>query len=438
MSCDESATYLQFCHKPFLDWFKYMDLWTMANNHLLNTFLINITTSRYVSEFTIRLPNVIAGIFYLLVVIKIGQLLSLSRWQALVWLVIIASPVFVIDFFTVARGYGISLTLCFWAIYYLMRFRENNSISYIVFCSLATVAAIYANFTAIHFALSLGIVLCILLWQNKIPLRKSMAILSVYCGLGLLCLLTIFRILLRLKEIGEFKYGTKNIRETIASFGQIVTYDPRNYGSDFQIILGVLFILLGIACLILLLKKQNEKIIIFVWLTACMILFPILFNVFLDAAYPETRKAVLYLPLFGACLFGMLYLIPLQKVRLAICIAMGIFILQHNYRSVNTQCTREWWYDARTKQVAAQIKKTRKVENPKVACNWLFMPALEIYRTVLNPYSKTEIPYNKNIDSSKNFDFYYVMHTDTALLMHKYYIDTTIELPWGQFLLVKK
>ena len=71
MTHDEAITFLNHARGSFSDIFTYAGQ-IMANNHLLNTFLIKIFTSLFgISEFVIRIPALIGHGLYLVGVYKV-------------------------------------------------------------------------------------------------------------------------------------------------------------------------------------------------------------------------------------------------------------------------------------------------------------------------------------------------------------------------------
>jgi hypothetical protein len=94
-----------------------------AANHVLYSVLAKVSITLFgLSEFTLRLPSVLAGFALMIATFAI---LSTCRSRILRWTVYVAIGLhpLLLDFSIAARGYGLSLTLLAWAIYATMRNR---------------------------------------------------------------------------------------------------------------------------------------------------------------------------------------------------------------------------------------------------------------------------------------------------------------------------
>jgi hypothetical protein len=79
-----------------------------ANYHLLNSYLMKACNAAFGdSELSLRLPNVLAFIIYLIAAIRIGSLIR--KEYRLHTLILLTSMPFLLDFFSLARGYGLGV-----------------------------------------------------------------------------------------------------------------------------------------------------------------------------------------------------------------------------------------------------------------------------------------------------------------------------------------
>src|ERR1035441_7697999 len=99
-----------------------------VNNHVLNTLLVRVHTSRSgIPELSLRLPSLLAGAFYLWVVMRLAR-----RWfgDGLQFLAVVGlltlNPV-VVDALSEARGYGMALACWMWALELLLESVESFS-----------------------------------------------------------------------------------------------------------------------------------------------------------------------------------------------------------------------------------------------------------------------------------------------------------------------
>ena len=122
----EAWNYDRFIGPPWVEALARFDV----NNHVLNTLLVRISTARFhLTEFSLRLPSLLAGIFYLWVVFRMAR-----RWfgDGLEFLAVIGlltlNPL-VVDAMSEARGYGMALACWMWALELILESVESFSAS---------------------------------------------------------------------------------------------------------------------------------------------------------------------------------------------------------------------------------------------------------------------------------------------------------------------
>ena len=100
-----------------------------VNNHVLNTLLVRISTARFhLTELSLRLPSLLAGVFYLWVVFRMAR-----RWfgSGLPFLAVVGlltlNPM-VVDALSEARGYGMALACWMWALELMLESAESFSL----------------------------------------------------------------------------------------------------------------------------------------------------------------------------------------------------------------------------------------------------------------------------------------------------------------------
>src|SRR5664280_91997 len=101
-----------------------------VNNHVLNTLLVRLSTSQFhLTELSLRLPSLLAGVLYLWVVFRMAR-----RWfgDGLPFLAVIGlltlNPL-VVDALSEARGYGMALACWMWALDLLLESMGSFSVS---------------------------------------------------------------------------------------------------------------------------------------------------------------------------------------------------------------------------------------------------------------------------------------------------------------------
>lgn len=121
ITVDEATTYLNYVRG---DW---GGIWTNydANNHILYSILAQLSVRAFhISEFSLRLPTVIAGFFFVLGIHRVLELTVDSRVIRGITLVAIGAAPLMLDFSVAARGYGLGVTLLVWAFYFSIQGRD--------------------------------------------------------------------------------------------------------------------------------------------------------------------------------------------------------------------------------------------------------------------------------------------------------------------------
>ncbi|MCX6630254.1 MAG: glycosyltransferase family 39 protein [Candidatus Solibacter sp.] len=109
----EAWNYHRFIAPPWADALASFDV----NNHVVNTLLVKISTARFhLTELSLRLPSLLAGVLYLWVVFRMAR-----RWfgDGLAFLAAIGlltlNPL-IVDALSEARGHGMALACWMWAL----------------------------------------------------------------------------------------------------------------------------------------------------------------------------------------------------------------------------------------------------------------------------------------------------------------------------------
>ncbi len=198
---DEAFTYLVYSH-PLSGNFSLSEIKriyyeSLANNHWINTLLIamvdRIFQAEY-SEFLIRLPSVLFGCAY---VIVLSILYLIRRIRGAAYTLLICSY-YLNEFLGLARGYGQAAVLVFFAlILYEAWRRKPDQTLYLTFSLGFLVSSAYANSVALTVCFSLGIVILLRLIREKRLWaygKKSWPFLLIYVAAGLMILKYHFKV----------------------------------------------------------------------------------------------------------------------------------------------------------------------------------------------------------------------------------------------------
>ncbi|MES2513525.1 MAG: glycosyltransferase family 39 protein, partial [Bacteroidota bacterium] len=154
--------------------FASLDVWGIityepcdANNHMINTLLIKLFfLSGSDSLFVARLPNVLACILYIYFTYKIVNK-HLSPVMALgCYLLLLLNP-FVLDFFSIARGYGLSMGFLIASLYYMISYVNEHKTSQVLWTIAFGILTVLSNFSTLNYWLVFCLVINLIALFNK-------------------------------------------------------------------------------------------------------------------------------------------------------------------------------------------------------------------------------------------------------------------------------
>ncbi|MCB0655503.1 MAG: hypothetical protein KDC57_05165 [Saprospiraceae bacterium] len=451
MTHDEAHTYLAFHNVSVWSCFWSSDCWENANNHLLNTLLMQWSVTMFgPKEWAIRLPNVMAFALYVGVVLR--MLFYLARGKPLLqWLgfsLMVANP-YLLDFFGLARGYGLSVSCLLVALWHFLRWLEQGHLRRITWSYCWLGLAVLSNFTALNFLAAFMIshaVTGLVILSGEADRTWRSLFFSALPGIVLLALLAIFLALpIRiLKAQGEFLYGASSLWDTLSILVSDTLYSQHYLGSSTEKVGLVLFLIwitpalafgLGGYMVVKNTARRFHLAVSLLLLSSLGIM--LLQHLFLGSQFLFNRKALMYIPLFA--LVSWLFIHAQwekQWMRITGTVIAGFFAY-HLLRTANLHSCREWWYDADTKTMMRSLEEvTRNDPKPvSLGLNWLFMPSAEYYRTVNHLDFLEPLIYDKTIQSDGRFDYYYIDVADWVELEGNY---EKIQDYGSRFLLRKK
>ena len=362
------------------DWFKMPE---GSNNHYINTLLMKLSVSMFgESEFTLRLPNSLSFILYFIYSVKIANLNN--KPIALATLVLLTSMPFVIDFFSLARGYGLSLAFMLPSIYYFLLYFKNTAILALVFSVLFGMLGVLSNFTLFNYFLPLILsLLFFTLFLSQAKKKKIYAI-SIIMALIIPFIVVILPLLFKLKEGGQLYFGgnTNFFYDTIFSLGRCFAYYKINI--TFSIVIFTsLFILAFIISIFSLIKFVRNKQVNFKTAFSLIVILsvvaPILQSILFKTSFPAERTALMFYPLIIIAISGTVYVF--QKQHQLFFNVLSLFFFIFFIVTINTTHCYSWRYDGGTKYAIKELASIINKDEPKtIGVNYIFNPSVNYYR----------------------------------------------------------
>ncbi|MBI5218443.1 MAG: hypothetical protein HY958_05885 [Bacteroidia bacterium] len=426
---DESYTYLHFVNTNIMDIISYFEPFT--NNHILNTLLMKFSQALLgTSELTLRLPNILSHLLYMIFIFKLFDRYC-NKYFILFFILLNANP-FLLDFFSLARGYGIAIGLMTAGLYYYCRYIENQKIHNHILSLVLIGFASLANFTLLNIFLIL--ILMHNLFQfiiNRRPfsLKNLWKINRINVMIGFVFSMILYEPIRKIIKYKLIDFGGMEgfWHDTAGTLAHAFAYDVlyRDYMIVFFKMFFISFSVLFLLRIIKYFFKKNPVTLVQKFgLFFGLILFflidgTILQHYLLGTPYLELRFALFMYPLF---IFMCCFLIAdfmtdsykYLKGGFIVLITATLFL--HTGYAINTSSYFEWKYDMHTKEMLKDIDRVKPKEcsQIKLGITWIFEPTVNFYKETLNLNWLSMV--DRNGLKPEEHDYYYISPEDMNII----------------------
>ncbi len=424
MTHDESASFIYFNQRNIV--FDLFDStkWNNANNHWLNTIAFQISSRIFGhAEWSIRLFNILAFVLYLWTSYKLSNLMKTKSANLLTFLLLVGNPYF-LDFFSVARGYGVSMSFSLFSFYHFLQFYSGLRIKHLITGLLVLLLSTLSLFSSvIFFPVYLGSIFFLLIWIKKIPLTRLITPLLIASGFGLITAVLIWVPFHRLSSNAEFKWGAKTLYECFQSLAFHCNYSNKlipNYHFVLAFCVFVTILLLGLNLKDFFSKNLSKPHLVKApaLIAFLLLILTMVFTKYaLGTYYPVDRKTIIFIPLI-ALVVGSLF-DHHSQVKNVTSYLLSAAITIHLALVFRPNTIREWWYDRDTKSFALLINQDSEGRNSSVGCHWMFHPTLSFYSQTQFTNLKIE-PYSKRIKTEDTHDYFVCFDADYNSLKSNY------------------
>lgn len=390
------------------------------------------------AAWALRLPNVLAGGLYFFAAALICFRYVQSPVLRVAGFLLLSSHLYLLDFFSLFRGYGLMVCFILWAIFCFLRYSEGYSFRWLLCAVMAMVLAVFSNFTALLPFVSLGVAWLVLLLIHK----RYFLILKH--GAVLLVTVLIFTFLLAypirlLNGSGEFEWGADGLMAMMTDLMNNLLYGRLFFGAQSSIYLvwlGVFVsVLLGIMAFIKEPFNLKSQMLISLVLLFANFWLVILHQKLTGSQAPIGRKSIYLIPFLFVPLVLGLNLITTKRVSVSLGVLISGLLLYHTCRVYSPASCREWYYDAYYPELfSAVLPVVPHGDSITLGSSWIFNPSLSFYQK-----SKSlpvgGLVYQKPLVIDSTMQYYFVEASDTLGMGTKGY-ETIKNI--GPFILLKK
>jgi uncharacterized membrane protein len=413
-----------------------------ASHHVLHTYLCKLTTAALgLSEFSLRLPSLLAGALYLAMALRLSRRLFGERRLFLFSTALLALNPLVLDFLSAARGYGLALALFLYALDQTLQWMGGELPPERLWRAGGGLGlSVAANLTLLVPAAALAVIVAALaarrgLWRAAID---SFAV----PGIVVCFLLVVFPLSWARRD--NFYVGLASLADSVKDLTAFSLYHHPLEGpraawvppsSVWFAILGILAPALltaaaaAAAALCYRLSRGSDPE---AWNPASRFLLAgggtLLLSAGLLAAlhrfggvpYPTGRTGLYLIPLFTLTTLALPESLgPDRRARLAAGVPLWLVSaawLWHYAVHFQTRYYGEWLYDSSTKRImAVLVARQRQHPRPvvRVGIHWMLEPSMNFYRRIwkLNWLAPLD---RKGADG--DFDAYVLLGENSALV----------------------
>jgi hypothetical protein len=444
LTCDEASTY--FSHVPNSIWscFFSESCWVDANNHLLNTFLMQVSIGAFgVSELTLRLPNFFGHLIYLIFSILLVRRYSNNLWIGIAGFCLLNLNPFLLEFFSLARGYGLGTGWMMMSIYFLFRWVESRELNLGMYCYVGAFLAVLSNFIFLNYWASVAAIFIFFILEKQFFGKSEKQGSRFLKSIGLLILfsLALFFLIKNpiqfLQSKGEFVYGAESLVESFVGMVRASVmsqgYFNPNTTTVFVIISWCLLSFSSFFGVFYFIKKRNNAFskIHFagVGLMVLLVLAMIVQYYLLDVKYLMGRKTTMLIPFFGWSVYLFLEFLFRERSKkwaVGFALLITVFSFNHFYRTFDLKETVEWDYDAYTKDMIQYLdKNVEQDQEISLGVFWIYGPASEFYKMYFSVEKIGNVERLGEVDFGKidAFDFIYIRKNQVDLVKGEYVLE---------------
>lgn len=422
---DESFTYLYCSQDSFMEIISNRTKMISANNHILNTLFVKLFSNFSNTELSLRFQSILAHVIYLIFTFMILKNLKSTLVLITGFIILNVNP-YLLEFFSLARGYALAISFMIAAIYFFITYLKTERQNQLIASLIAASIAVLSNFALLNFFAAIILIHQIILYWRykslKINLSNSKPVLTTILILGLVC----YEPLRKLIKYNQFNFGGMSgiWDDTVWSLIDVFLYKKNYDPLVLMIIQWIVILVIGGYSSILIYRCLKKKLtdpdntgLLFLSILFLILLSNSLQHHLFNSPYLVERFALFLVPLFGFILIFLLNFLmtsekPMKIIGFSLSSGLIIAMLWHFNNCYNFKYTFNWDYDADTKNMLLDLSKEKentKVKKVRLGITWLFEPTINFYRQTKNLDWLEEVD-RKGIRS--NYDYYYVAKID--------------------------
>jgi hypothetical protein len=421
---DESLTFIRYVHEPVSS--VLLSRETDANNHPLNTLAMKLGGALLgPSEIALRWSSVAAFVVYVVALVVLLRRVQRRSIRVLGLSLAVANP-YVLDFFSLARGYGLALALVVVSVLFTVDYVERPRISAALAAVLSAALAVLANFVTITYFLAVLVVIVLPLVVPTRTAERSIA-LGRLCGVLVLPAVAVAFLagipLMRLRSEGELYVGGHNgfWQDTVQSLVSSTLYRRWDV-LDIPLVVLVAAMAAGgaVAAAIAIRRRSLPLHATAFILLAVPAIVSVVQHYAFDSLFLIERTALFFVPLFAIWLSLAADALA-QHPRFTAGVTAAAVVITiagcvNLASAANLSYVLDWRYDATTERVITELAGPRNApQTIDLRVSYLFQPATLFYRETRFRWLPESL--HESIDTGS--DYYYVIGPDVEKIRER-------------------
>ncbi len=433
---DEAYTHIMCVPLSLWDVITYENNYN-ANNHILNTLLMKLSIAAFGNaEWALRLPNIFGHFLYVFFSVRIVKSTFSWTYLGLLAMILLNFNPYLIDFFSVARGYGLAMGMMLSSVYFLLSYLKNKELKYWITSLLFGFLAVWSNFIYLLYFVTLVAIYAVVELERYWRSNQDFKMLTRGQIPSVLATLFIASVIItpfiKLRELKEFRYGGSSsfFHDTYTVLLDYCLYSNRYFGAgtDEFFLVSILILLVSSSLLIIFCHLKSKELmmqnpsVLFLLFGLFLMFISIVQHHLLGAAYLTDRRAIIFLPFAGLVLCGgLLYLEKYAKV-VSISLGMAIIIFSsfHFIYNIKTYDTiRQWSFDRDTKEILSIMKREATAMNKstvKLEVDFLMKNSFNFYQRTREIDWLQRMQYQTNKVQGEGADFYYIFDKERPII----------------------
>lgn len=440
---DESFSYLNYLSQSFMEILSYANWYT--NNHILNSLGMKYSEILFGnSELALRLPNIILFIFYATFSYQLFK--KTNSLIAISFFVILTTNNALVDFFGLARGYGLSMGFMMTALYFYIKLIKTSHYKFVILFHLCCLLAVLSNFTLINFYIGSILFYYLtdfikqkIIHQNQFNFHKNH---KLNLFMLIFSITVLYEPIRRVIMYNKMDFGGKSsfFNDTVYSITNDILYHS-NLTNNSILLFACLFSSLVILLFSFIIYKFIKKEWSFFYenynlvFSTCILIFisiaSYILHLVFKTDYLAGRFALFLIPLFFLMLGLSINFFSKKSYKIhfqLISLSLAILSLLNFYTNFNSYVYNEWAYDANTKtamqKIASDYHSRTLKDSISMGVSWEFEPSVNFYRKKYNCKLLKQI---KRYNLKGNNTYYYGYLYDITLdsLHVKHHINST-------------